>query len=156
MNQFMQLAIEAARKGVESNMGGPFGAVIVRDGEVIAVAHNEVTGTNDPTAHAEVTAIRRAAAKLGRFDLSDCEIYCTCEPCPMCLTAIHCAGIKELYFGADRHDAAVGGFDPEFVIYKLAEGVADSPLLRPTVVDQRECAILFHEWKEKADRVMYR
>jgi len=75
MNPFMQLALEAAKKGMESNMGGPFGAVIVRNGEVIAVAHNEVLGTNDPTAHAEVLAIRRAAAKLGRFDLSDCVIY---------------------------------------------------------------------------------
>jgi len=81
MNQFMRLAIEAAKKGVESGMRGPFGAVIVRDGEVVSVAHNEVIGTNDPTAHAEVIAIRRASAKLGRFDLSDCAIYSTCEPC---------------------------------------------------------------------------
>jgi guanine deaminase len=154
MNKYMQLAIESARKGVESNQGGPFGAVVVCNGEVIAVAHNEVLGTNDPTAHAEVLAIRRASAKLGRFDLSNCEIYSTCEPCPMCLTAIHCAGIKTLYFGADRHDAAVGGFDAEF-IYKLAEGTADSPLLRPNIVDQKECAALFHEWNEKADRTMY-
>ena len=94
MNKFMQLAIEAARKGMSTNMGGPFGAVIVRDNEVIAVAHNEVLGTNDPTAHAEIVAIRRATEKLKRFDLSDCSIYSTCEPCPMCLSAIHWAGIK--------------------------------------------------------------
>jgi guanine deaminase len=155
MNQFMRLAIEAARKGVESGMGGPFGAVIVRDDEVISVAHNEVIGTNDPTAHAEVIAIRRASAKLGRFDLSDCAIYSTCEPCPMCLTAIHCAGIKELYFGADRHDSAVGGFDPDY-IYQVAAGTADSPLLRPTIIDRRECVALFHDWSKKTDRVMYR
>jgi guanine deaminase len=155
MNYFMQLAVEAARKGVESGLGGPFGAVIVREGEVVAVACNEVIGTNDPTAHAEVTAIRRAAAKLGRFNLEDCEIYSTCEPCPMCLTAIHCAGIKKLYFGADRHDATVGGFD-DTLIYQLAEGTADSPLLHPTIVDQTECVALFHEWSVKSDRVMYR
>jgi len=154
MNQFMQLAIEAARKGMVANMGGPFGAVIVRDGEVIAVAHNEVLGTNDPTAHAEIVAIRKATTKLGRFDISDCEIYSTCEPCPMCLSAIHWAGIQKLYFGADRHDSTVGGFDGEF-IYNLMTGTADSPLLRPVMVDRKECAALFDEWNAKADRVMY-
>jgi guanine deaminase len=81
MNEFMKLAIEAARKGMLSNMGGPFGAVVVRNDEVISIAHNEVLGTNDPTAHAEIVAIRRATAKLGRFDLSGCELYSTCEPC---------------------------------------------------------------------------
>ena len=135
-------------------MGGPFGAVIVRNGEVIAVTHNEVLGTNDPTAHAEIVAIRRATAKLGRFDLSDCEIYSTCEPCPMCLFAIHWAGIRTLYFGADRHDAAGGGFDDEF-IYRMMDGTADSPLLHPVIVDQKECADLFNEWNAKSDRVMY-
>ena len=154
MNPFMQHAIEAARKGMESGMGGPFGAVIVKDGEIIAVAHNEVLGTNDPTAHAEIVAIRKATARLGRFDLSGCELYSTCEPCPMCLSAIHWAGITKLYFGADRHDSTVGGFDDEF-IYKLMDGTADSPLLHPVIVDQKECADLFNEWNAKADRVMY-
>ena len=150
----MQLAIEAARKGMKSGMGGPFGAVVVRNGEAIAVAHNEVLGTNDPTAHAEIVAIRKATAKLERFDLSGCELYSTCEPCPMCLSAIHWAGIKKLYFGADRHDSTVGGFDDEY-IYKLMDGTADSPLLHPVIVDQMECADLFSEWNAKADRVMY-
>jgi len=154
MNPFMQLAIETARKGMNSNQGGPFGAVIVRNGEVIAVAHNEVVGTNDPTAHAEIVAIRRATEKLGRFDISDCELYSTCEPCPMCLSAIHWAGIRKLYFGADRHDAAGGGFDDE-LIYQLMHGTADSPLLHPEIVDQRECADLFREWGAKSDRIMY-
>ena len=135
-------------------MGGPFGAVVVRNGEVVAVAHNEVIGTNDPTAHAEIVAIRKATKLLGRFDLSDCEIYSTCEPCPMCLFAIHWAGINTLYFGADRHDAASGGFDDEF-IYQMMNGTADSPLLRPVIVDQKDCADLFNEWNEKSDRVMY-
>jgi guanine deaminase len=154
MNQYMQLAVEAAEEGMKKNMGGPFGAVIVRNGKVIAVAHNEVVGTNDPTAHAEVVAIRRATAKLGRFDISDCEIYSTCEPCPMCLAAIHWAGIRKLYFGADRHDATVGGFDDEF-IYNLMEGTADSPLLRPEIVDKKNCVHLFNIWNKKYDRVMY-
>ena len=150
----MKLAIDIARKGMESNMGGPFGAVIVRNGEVIATGHNEVIGTNDPTAHAEIVALRRATAKLGRFDISDCELYSTCEPCPMCLAAIHWAGITKLFFGADRHDAADGGFDDAF-IYDLMVGIADSPLLRPEIVDQQECADLFKEWNAKSDRVMY-
>ncbi|MDR1053083.1 MAG: nucleoside deaminase [Planctomycetaceae bacterium] len=154
MNKFMRIAIEAAVDGMHKNAGGPFGAVVVRDGEVIAVAHNEVIGTNDPTAHAEVVAIRRATAVLGRFDISDCEIYSTCEPCPMCLSAIHWAGIKKLYFGADRYDAAIGGFDDEF-IYKIMEGTASSPLLKPEIIEKEKCADLFNEWNQKTDRTMY-
>ena len=150
----MQLAVEAAKDGMQKNLGGPFGAVIVRNGAVIAVAHNEVLGTNDPTAHAEVVALRRATAKLGSFHIPDCEIYSTCEPCPMCLAAIHWAGITKLYFGADRHDAAVGGFDAEF-IYRIINGTAESPLTRPEIVDRDECRNLFHRWNEKADRMMY-
>ena len=150
----MKLAVEAARKGMESGAGGPFGAVIVRGGEVIAVTHNEVLGTYDPTAHAEVVAIRRASAKLGRFDLSDCIIYSTCEPCPMCLAAIHWAGITKLSFGADRYDAAVGGFDDEF-IYRIVDGTAESPLTQPEIIDEEECRDLFHRWNEKTDRIMY-
>lgn len=150
----MQQAIEAAREGMRQNKGGPFGAVIVRGGEVIAVAHNEVIGTNDPTAHAEIVAIRKATALLGRFNISDCEIYSTCEPCPMCLAAIHWAGITKLYFGADRHDSTVGGFDDEF-IYQLMDGTAESPLLKPEIVEREQCARLFQEWNDKQDRVMY-
>jgi guanine deaminase len=154
MNQYMQLAIEAARQGMKSNVGAPFGAVIVRNDEVIAVAHCEGTGTKDPTAHAEIVAIRRAAAKLKQIDLSDCEIYCTCEPCPMCLSAIHWAGIKTLYFGASRHDATAGGFDDE-VVYQLVAGKTDSPLLQPIIVNTKECAELFNEWKANADNQRY-
>ena len=150
----MKLAVEAAEEGMNNNLGGPFGAVIVRNGEVIAVAHNEVLGTNDPTAHAEIVAIRKATAKLGRFDISDCEIYSTCEPCPMCLAAIHWAGIKKLYFGADRHDSTIGGFDDEF-IYQLMNETADSPLLHPEIIDTEKCRQLFHIWNEKSDRTMY-
>jgi guanine deaminase len=154
MNKYMQLAYDAAIEGMRKNQGGPFGAVVVCNGEAVAIAHNEVLGTNDPTAHAEIVAIRRATAKLGRFHLPDCEIYSTCEPCPMCLSAIHWAGIHKLYFGADRHDAAVGGFDDEF-IYQIMNGTADSPLLRPEIVDSNPCADLFRDWNKKEDRVMY-
>ncbi|MDR0390696.1 MAG: nucleoside deaminase [Planctomycetaceae bacterium] len=154
MNKFMQIAIDAAVDGMSKNMGGPFGAVVVRNGEVIAVACNEVIGTNDPTAHAEIVAIRRATAILGRFDISDCEIYSTCEPCPMCLSAIHWAGITKLYFGADRYDASVGGFDDEF-IYKIMDGSADSLLLKPEIIEKEKCAKLFETWNQKTDRTMY-
>ena len=106
MNEFMKIAIEEALQGMKNNDGGPFGAVIVRNGEIISMAHNEVVKTNDPTAHAEVTALRKASSLLGRFDLSDCEIYSSCEPCPMCFAAIHWAKIKKLYYGSTRHDAA--------------------------------------------------
>ena len=150
----MQLAIEPAKEGMNAQRGGPFGAVIVCNDAVIAVAHNEVLGTNDPTAHAEIVAIRRATAKLGRFYLPDCEIYSTCEPCPMCLSAIHWAGIRKLYFGADRHDSAIGKFDDVF-IYQLMEGTADSPLLHPEIIGKKECAELFHLWNAKEDRIMY-
>ena len=154
MNPYMRLAVEAAKDGMQRNLGGPFGAVIVRNGEVIAVAHNEVLGTNDPTAHAEVVALRRATAKLGRFHIPECEIYSTCEPCPMCLAAIHWAGITKLFFGADRHDAACGGFDDVF-IYQIINGTAESPLTQPEIIDKEECCSLFHLWNEKADRIMY-
>ncbi|HBT77669.1 MAG TPA: nucleoside deaminase [Planctomycetaceae bacterium] len=154
MNEYMQKAIEAARRGVEANRGGPFGAVIVRDGEIVAVAHNDVLGTNDPTAHAEIVAIREASRKLGRFHLEDCAIYSTCEPCPMCLFAIHWAGIRTLYFGADRHDSALGGFDDDYC-YRLMAGIADSPLLSPTIIDREPCRALFLEWNQKPDRTMY-
>ena len=97
-NYFMRIALKEAEKGMEKGEGGPFGAVIVKDGEIISKAHNEVLKTNDPTAHAEMVAIRRASKKLGRFNLSDCDIYSTCEPCPMCFSAIHWAKIKKLYF----------------------------------------------------------
>src|SRR5512136_691190 len=111
MRKFMRMAIREAEKGMRRNEGGPFGAVIVKDGKVVARAHNRVIKTNDPTAHAEVVAIRKATAKLKRFDLSDCEIYASCEPCPMCFAAIHWAKMRTLYFGCSRKDAAAIGFD---------------------------------------------
>ncbi|MDR2346388.1 MAG: nucleoside deaminase [Planctomycetaceae bacterium] len=154
MNKFMQLAIDAAIEGMQKNMGGPFGAVIVLNDEVISIAHNEVIGTNDPTAHAEMVAIRRATKILNRFNISDCEIYSTCEPCPMCLSAIHWAGMTKLYFGADRYDAAIGGFDDEF-IYKIMDGTADSLLLKPEIIEKEKCAKLFKLWNQKLDRVQY-
>ena len=115
MNEYMRIAIEEAEEGVRCDHGGPFGAVVVYNGKVIARGHNRVIATNDPTAHAEMEVIREAARKLGRFDLSDCEIYSSCEPCPMCFSAIHWAKMKNLYFGCSREDAADIGFDDNFI-----------------------------------------
>ena len=154
MSRFMLLAVETARQGILSNYGGPFGAVIVQDEQVVSRAHNEVLGSNDPTAHAEIVAIRRAAERLERYDLSDCTLYSTCEPCPMCLAAIHWAGIRNLVIGADRNDAAGGGFDDDF-LYRMIQGQAESPLLHPRRMETESCRKLFDEWNAKADRVVY-
>lgn len=104
--QFMKRAIALAQEGMNSNAGGPFGAVVVKNGEIIAEGFNKVTSTNDPTAHAEVTAIRAACEKLGTFQLDDCIIYTSCEPCPMCLGAIYWARPKAVFYGCDKVDAA--------------------------------------------------
>ena len=107
----MQMAVEEAYKGVESGEGGPFGAVIVRDGQVVVRTHNKVLLQTDPTAHAEMTAIREACKKLGRYDLSDCEIYASCEPCPMCFGGIHLSKLKKLTYGVEAEAALKIGFD---------------------------------------------
>ncbi len=112
---FFRRAIELARQNVLDGAGGPFAALIVRDGEVIAEAANSVTTTNDPTAHGEINAIRKACAKLGTFSLAGCEMYTSCEPCPMCLAAIYWARLGAIYFGSNQQDAAKAGFDDAFL-----------------------------------------
>ena len=116
---FMKLAIKLAVENVE-NGGGPFGAVIVRDNRVIATGTNRVTANNDPTAHAEVCAIRAACRELQTFDLSGCDIYTSCEPCPMCLGAIYWAHIDHIYYGCNKHDAAAAGFDDSFIYKEIS------------------------------------
>jgi guanine deaminase len=154
MNKFMEEAVKEAYKAIRKGEGGPFGAVIVKDGEIIARAHNEVIKTNDPTMHAEVNAIRKATKKLGRFDLSDCEIYSTCEPCPMCFAAIHWAKMKNLYFGASRFDAAAIDFDDQY-IYDVINKKADVEQVVTKVIDAEECLEPFKEWQKKLDKVQY-
>lgn len=117
---FMDLAIQLATENVLSGAGGPFGAVVVRKGEVIATGANSVTTTNDPTAHAEVVAIRNACRELGVFQLTDCEIYTSCEPCPMCMGAIYWARPKAVYYANTKTDAAEAGFDDAFIYRELA------------------------------------
>ena len=152
--RFMQRAVALAQEKMHDNNGGPFGAVIVRNGEVVAEGWNEVTSTNDPTAHAEIVAIRRACAKLDTFNLSDCEIYASCEPCPMCLGAIYWARFRMLYYANTRQEAAQIGFDDEF-IYKevpLAPEVRSIPGVH---LRTPESHIPFAEWAAKPDKIRY-
>src|SRR5580704_12233735 len=118
-NPFMARAIELSLDNVLSGRGGPFGAVVVRGGSIVAEGVNRVTATNDPTAHAEVTAIREACSKLGVFELTDCEIYTSCEPCPMCLGAIYWARLGRVYYANDRNDAAKIGFLDDFLYHEI-------------------------------------
>ena len=154
MSQFMKAAIEEARKGFNRDHGGPFGAVIVKDGVLLANAHNEVVKTNDPTAHAEVLAIRRACALLESYDLSDCEIYSTSEPCPMCFAAIHWSRLKRLCFGTTRDDVAVIGFD-DSLIYDILSGKTQVVQMKSENVDRVSCLGLLEEWEAKPDKVLY-
>ncbi|WMW24861.1 nucleoside deaminase [Methanolobus sediminis] len=154
MDKFMQAAIDEAREGMEHNHGGPFGAIIVRDGKIVSRSHNEVLLTNDPTAHAEVLAIRKASEILENFDLSDCEIYTSSQPCPMCLAAIYWSRIKKVYFGTNKEDVAVIGFD-DSRFYKLIRGEEDKNPLEIVNIDRKECLGLLREWEEKSDKKMY-
>lgn len=150
----MKEAVEEAFLGMRQGDGGPFGAVIVLNGEIIARAHNEVLKTNDPTMHAEVNAIRKATKKLGRFDLSDCEIYSSCEPCPMCFAAIHWAKMKKLYYGASRYDAAAIDFDDQY-IYDVINKKATTEQVEVEVMECVLCQGPLNEWGEKNDKTQY-
>jgi len=151
---FMQLAIGLAREGMNSATGGPFGCVIVKDTVVIASGKNAVTSTNDPTAHAEVVAIRQACRALGTYQLNGCELYTSCEPCPMCLGAIYWARPDKVYYAATRHDAADAGFDDHFIYEQLSATVENRAI--PMLPLQRESGIiLFEEWKLKSDKTSY-
>lgn len=152
-DELMRRAIELSIRNVE-NGGGPFGAVIARDGEIIAEGVNRVTASHDPTAHAEVSAIRAACAKLGTFDLSGCEIYTSCEPCPMCLGAIYWAHLDRMYYGNDKRDAAGIGFDDSFIYDEMALSVTERRLSSERMLD-REAIKAFEAWTEKEDKIRY-
>ncbi len=147
-------AVELAVKNVRAGEGGPFAALVVRDGELLTSGTNLVTSSNDPTAHAEVVAIRRACKRLDTFQLTGCEIYTTCEPCPMCLGAIYWARPDRVWYGATRADAAHAGFDDDFIYTELAAPVEHRTL--PMRQLTREAALrAFREWELKADKVRY-
>lgn len=150
---YMHKAISLATSNVDNN-GGPFGAVIVRDGKIIATGVNRVTANNDPTAHAEVMAIREACRLLGTFSLEGCTIYSSCEPCPMCLSAIYWAGISELYYGNTKADAAAIGFDDNFIYEELAKPYSERSLKCAQMMrdDARQT---FRKWDAKSDKIEY-
>jgi guanine deaminase len=155
MNEFMKSAADKALLGMEQGLGGPFGAVIVRGNEVISCEHNRVLETNDPTMHAEIAAIRAACKKLGRFSLHDCEIYSTCMPCPMCLSAIMWAKIPKLYYGTSAADAAKIGFDDEYMYEFIRNNLKDTSKLTLETVNKDECAELFARWENQKNKNMY-
>jgi guanine deaminase len=154
MNQFMKLAKNEAEKNLKMNSGGPFGAVIVKGGKVIAKARNMVLETNDPTAHAEINVIRIASKKLKRFNLSDCILYSSCKPCPMCLSAIYWARIKKVYFGCTSKDAEKIGFDDN-VIYNFLNGKFKEKKFELIKLDTMNCLDVFKKWEKKEDKKLY-
>ena len=150
----MREAIKLAEEGVRGGRGGPFGCVVVRRGEIVGRGSNRVTSTNDPTAHAEVTAIRDACAKLQTFQLTDCELYTSCEPCPMCLSAIYWARIPTVFYGNTRTDAAAIGFDDDF-IYQQVPLPPEQRAIKMESLLRTEALATFQDWAGKSDRVKY-
>ena len=150
----MREAIKLADEGMHGGRGGPFGCVVVKAGEIVGRGNNRVTSTNDPTAHAEITAIRDACQRLNTFQLADCELYTNCEPCPMCLAAIYWARIPVIYFANTRCDAAAIGFDDDYIYREVPlppekRAIPLKPLLR------HEALASFEAWRTKTDRVQY-
>lgn len=150
----MRRAIALSMESVQSGRGGPFGAVIVQNGAIVAEGSNQVTSTNDPTAHAEVVAIRRACQALGRFDLRGCEIYTSCEPCPMCLAAIYWARLDRIHFANTRQDAAAIGFDDDF-LYREIPLPLESRSIPTAQMMAKEGHAAFAAWDAKPDKTPY-
>ncbi|MBK9673180.1 MAG: nucleoside deaminase [Bacteroidetes bacterium] len=154
VENYMQEAIELSVKNVTDNNGGPFGAVVVKDGKIIARGYNQVTSNNDPTAHAEVVAIREACKVLGTFQLTNCEIYTSCEPCPMCLGAIYWARPSRVYYANTKEDAAAIDFDDDFIYKELAKPIQYRELQFKQVM-RNEAQEAFIIWKNKTDKIEY-
>lgn len=151
---FMSRAIELAKKGVNSNAGGPFGAVIVKNGKIIAEGFNKVTSKNDPTAHAEIVAIRKACKKLNSFQLDDCIIYTSCEPCPMCLGAIYWARPKKVFYASTREDAAEIEFDDEFIYNEISKEINSRQISFINIM-RDDASSVFKSWMEKENKIEY-
>lgn len=151
---FMMEAIKLSIKGMRENDGGPFGCVIVRGEEIIGRGNNKVTSTNDPTAHAEVVAIRDACKNEGTFQLNDCEIYTSCEPCPMCLGAIYWANPKAIYYANTRLDAEAIGFSDALIYNEFNKNLEDR-IIPIQSISREEAIKVFNEWKDKADKIIY-
>jgi tRNA(Arg) A34 adenosine deaminase TadA len=153
-SKFMREAIRLSRVKMQGGQGGPFGAVVVRHRKIIARGWNTVTSANDPTAHAEVMAIREACRKLKTFQLADCELYTSCEPCPMCLSAIYWARLKKVYFANTRRDAAKIDFDDEMIYREVAKPVSKR-LIPMKQLLRAEAGRVFNEWQAKPDKIAY-
>lgn len=151
---FMREAIRLSIENVESGKGGPFAAVIVKDGKILASAVNEVTSSNDPTAHAEVVAIRKACSTLNSFQLDDCEIYCSCEPCPMCLGAIYWARAAKIYFANTKEDAAAVDFDDKFIYDEIDLSYTGRKLATQQLL-REEALVAFEKWKTSPLKMKY-
>jgi tRNA(Arg) A34 adenosine deaminase TadA len=151
---FMDEAIRLSFETMRNNTGGPFGAVVVKDGKIIARGYNKVISSNDPTAHAEVVAIREACKVLNTFQLDGCEIYTSCEPCPMCMAAIYWARPERVYYANSKIDAAQIGFDDNFIYEELALPYQNRsiPLKR---IKEKDALEAFKEWEKKSDKVRY-
>jgi guanine deaminase len=151
---FMKRAAELACFAVERDLGGPFGAVVVKDGIIIGEGYNRVTSSNDPTAHAEIMAIRDACGRLGHFQLEGCEIYSSCEPCPMCMGAIYWARPEKVYFGSDRNDAAQAGFDDAFIYTELTNS-PDERKIQMVYLPEDGAILAFRAWNVKENKKEY-
>lgn len=159
MNEYMKIAKELSEENLETNNGGPFGAVVVKNGEIIGRGNNLVLKTNDPTAHAEIIAIREACKKLNSYDLSDCEIYTSCYPCPMCLSAIIWSNIKKVYYGNTKEDADDLGFRDDKIYEYFSDKDKDEDekeiILKMECMDREETIKAFNRYKEKQDKIIY-
>jgi len=153
-NEFIQKTIQLAVENVKSGRGGPFAAMVVKNGEIVATGTNQVTAILDPTAHAEVVAIRRACQSLGHFELTGCEIYCSCEPCPMCLGAIYWSRPEQVFYAATAAAAADAGFDDSFIKEQICLSYAQQKLSIAQLVHP-EAATPFEAWKAKPDKIVY-
>ena len=152
--KFMKKAIRISVANVENQKGGPFGAVIVKDGKIIARGSNKVTASNDPTAHAEVVAIRKACKALKTFQLTGCEIYTSCEPCPMCLGAIYWARPDKLYYANSKEDAATIQFDDQFIYEEIAKPIGERKLFTKQILREK-AQEAFEKWKTSATKIEY-
>ncbi|HSN50502.1 MAG TPA: nucleoside deaminase [Bacteroidales bacterium] len=153
-NEYLDEAFEAAYHSMKNNIGGPFGAVVVKDGKVIGKGGNQVTNDNDPTAHAEIVAIRNACKSIGSFDLTGSTLYATCEPCPMCLSAIYWARISTVYYSSTRYDAASIGFQDNHIYEEMCLS-NEMRTINFTIIENPKGENLFREWKDKTDKSEY-
>lgn len=158
MDKYMKIAKDLSEDNLKTNVGGPFGACIVKNGTIIGKGSNHVLSNNDPTAHAEIIAIRNACQNINSYDLSDCELYTSCYPCPMCLSAIIWANIKKVYYGNTKEDASNIGFRDDYIydyIKKLTDNIEDNKILSLKCIDREETIKTFNKFLEKNDKTIY-